>query len=448
MNAEAKTRNSCFAAQGLTSEMTHAHNDVEALQVPSALHTLTSAVGSLWVFVDQLSQKLELRRQEFRSVQAAVEGILQSQEDCECLDVGGTRFHVGRGALGGRGQNFFSMLVSNEFPSECGSDGCVFIDRDPEHFALVLHYLREGEVHVPLQWTGLLREATYYGLQEFSTAKHCLTILPCGSAAHVYDAGGWQRLVSLTRPPYCGGATSWSGALTALVKSNKGYCVDLLDPISLTWKTVTEFAVSVYCGMPQIAAAGARLFCTFSSTAQGMMYTADGQWEVLPRMAEACRCAYAMCAMGDGIVVAGGMHTGNWQDLCNVERYSLDAKRWEPLPNMTCARCCPGATVWQGKLIVVGGRSRHGGVLSSVEAYDPDTGAWQAMPPLLHAREYPQVVVYADKLIVLDGLDGDAGWVEEVEQYHPDAQLWKVIHCVEGGGIGAAVSLPRRLWTY
>ena len=36
----------------------------------------------------------------------------------------------------------------------------------------------------------------------------------------------------------------------------------------------------------------------------------------------------------------------------------------------------------------------------------------------------------------------------EVEHYDAEAQLWKVTHSVAGGGCGARVNLPRRLWAH
>ena len=428
-------------------QMTHPHMNVDALQVPSALHILAGTIGSLWACVDGLEQELGLRRREFRSVRAEVEGIRQSQEEWECLDVGGTCFHAARGVLGGNHDQFFSVLLSEEFASERGSDGTIFIDRDPEHFPLILHYLREGEVHMPVQGKGLLREARYYGLQELSATKCCLTILPCdGSAAHVYDGLGWQRLPSVAVPAATECVTCWGGRLTASVPRNYRHCVDVLDPMPLQWNRVSE---SPGHFIRSIAAVGSQLFARSSTSGHVAAYITNGQWEMLPRMSQDHRCGYAICAMGSGIAAVGGMCPSTAQFLRTVERFSVTEKQWEQLPEMGHARYCPGATMWQGKLVVVGGY-RDGRFLNSAEAYDPDRGVWQAMPPLVHARYAPVVVVYGGRLIVSGGYT-DCFYddrVAEVEEYDVDAQLWKVIHCVEGGGLAAVVSLPRRLWKY
>ena len=440
-------------------QMTHA----PSLQVCNAPEILAFAVGSLRASVERLKHELGLRRREFRAVLAEVEGISRCQEDWECLDIGGTRFHAGRDVLGGRGKHLFSTLVSEEFPSERGSDGSVFIDRDPEHFALVLQYLREGQVHVPVregqvhvsvQWKALLREFRYYGVQEFSREKYCLMILPRdGSAAHVYDSVRWQRLPSLpssNRPflatmcPLC-----WCGRRTVLLLVGSGkYRIDVLDPVLWTWNTLSTFEDLELWARYRLATAGSQLFCYPMVTPSAVrVYQPDGQWDMLPRMTEARRCTYAVCAMGDGIAAIGGMCANTGQVLCTVERFSVNKKQWERLPDMPRARCLSGATMWQGKLIVVGGYGGYDGVpLSFVDVYDPDTAAWHAMPPLPEACGCPTVVVYDGRLIVFGGVrffrpDADP---DEVAEYDADAQVWKVIHRVRG--LGAVVPVPQWLW--
>uniref|UniRef100_A0A7S4CC63 Uncharacterized protein n=1 Tax=Eutreptiella gymnastica TaxID=73025 RepID=A0A7S4CC63_9EUGL len=147
----------------------------------------------------------------------------------------------------------------------------------------------------------------------------------------------------------------------------------------------------------------------------------------------------------DGIAAIGGEQYTTKQELRIVERFSLSEKRWERLPDMPSERSFAGATMWRGKLIVVGGWVR-GRCLNTVEAYDAVAGAWQAMPSLLHPRVDPELAIFGGALVVFDGWNGGV-LVDEVEQYDADAQLWKVIHRVKGGGLGAVMSLPRRLWT-
>ena len=56
---------------------------------------------------------------------------------------------------------------------------------------------------MPVPWKSGMREAAFCGLQDSSTAKHYLTILPHdGSTAHVYDVVGWQRLMAVANLPF------------------------------------------------------------------------------------------------------------------------------------------------------------------------------------------------------------------------------------------------------
>lgn len=87
------------------------------------------------------------------------------------LDVGGSEFCVERQDLL-RVESFFSVLVSDDFASEVGADGTIFVDRDPTHFPDVLAMLRwqqnRPSAHnlrgVKAMCAALGRELHFYGL--------------------------------------------------------------------------------------------------------------------------------------------------------------------------------------------------------------------------------------------------------------------------------------------
>uniref|UniRef100_A0A6B2LV56 Potassium channel tetramerisation-type BTB domain-containing protein n=1 Tax=Arcella intermedia TaxID=1963864 RepID=A0A6B2LV56_9EUKA len=61
------------------------------------------------------------------------------------------------------------MMFSGRFPIDQDRDGCIFIDRSPKHFGLILDFLRGGVVNLPSDESALqeiLREFTYYKLQD------------------------------------------------------------------------------------------------------------------------------------------------------------------------------------------------------------------------------------------------------------------------------------------
>lgn len=81
------------------------------------------------------------------------------------LNVGGTRFMTTSGTLLNHSPNFFTALLSGQH-SVCKDDkGYYFIDRDPEHFRLVLLFLRTGALVLPTQMSEreqLMEEFRFY----------------------------------------------------------------------------------------------------------------------------------------------------------------------------------------------------------------------------------------------------------------------------------------------
>ena len=427
----ASTEDGCFGSGGGATQ-----------QAPSALQILTSTVKSIEAAADHMHRQLGLRRQQFWALVESVLAINEGQGDLECLDVGGTRFHAGCGVLGGRGAHFLSVLVSKEFPSECGSEGCIFIDRDPEHFPLVLQYLRDGSGLVPQERAALRRETRFYGLPDFDGLKSCLLVMPhVGGAVHVYKSGAWRRLPSIVTRHRHISLAFWNESWAA-VRVGAG-ALQTLDPTSCTWQTHPRSAFEWASLWTQLVTVGPRLF--YSGTKAGQVWVLDGDqggWAALPRMAQP-RLGYSMCAMGDGLVAVGGRYFPT--SLRSVERFSCGVQRWAPLPDMTQPRAYPGVVMWRGKLVVVGGVG-PALPLNSVEAYDPLSGTWQAMPPLRHGRIFPSVVVYEGSPIVVSGMDSNDTPVGEVEQYDAEAQAWRVLHTIDDAGPAAVGLLPSRLW--
>ena len=417
-------------------------------QAPNAVQILTSTIESIEAAADRIQRQLGLRRQQFRALAESVAAINEGQGDWECLDVGGTCFHAGCGVLGSRGAHFLSVLVSKEFPSERGSEGCIFIDRDPEHFPLVLQYLRDGSMLVPQERAALRRETRFYGLPDFDGVKSCLLVLPRGGGAvHAYESGAWQRLPSVVTKHNHVSLAFWNERWAAV--QDRGACfgdvLETLDPTWCTWHPLPRSVVDWFTS--QLVTVGSRLFCDTPRPGQIAVLDRDkGCWAALPTMAWP-REEYSMCAMGDGLVVVGGWGGWGLSVLSSVERFCCDLQRWAPLPDMIEPRICPGVAMWRGKLVVAGGcrdYCRRTAPYNSVEAYDPLAGTWQAMPPLRHARTSPSVVVYEGSLIVVSGEGSDYVSVDEVEQFDAEAQAWRAIHTIEGAGPAAVGLLPRQ----
>lgn len=81
------------------------------------------------------------------------------------LNVGGRRFSTSRQTLTWVPDSFFTSLLSGRISSLRDETGAIFIDRDPDLFSRILHFLRTKEVdfkHVDL--STLRHEAEFYGI--------------------------------------------------------------------------------------------------------------------------------------------------------------------------------------------------------------------------------------------------------------------------------------------
>uniref|UniRef100_A0A7S4GC72 BTB domain-containing protein n=1 Tax=Eutreptiella gymnastica TaxID=73025 RepID=A0A7S4GC72_9EUGL len=423
------------------------------MQVPRPLHLLTSIVEALQAAVARRRERLALQQQQFGMVRAEVEALNRWQEEVECLDVGGQRFHARSAVLSGHADHYLSALVSGNFAAAREADDSLFIDRDPQHFALILQHLREGTTSVPHGAAArgqLRREAQYYGLSEsmgLSGTRTCLFAV--GESAAIYDSNT-RQWVEIEKPQPCrrlgdfDDFRPWGGRLVRI----------LFNRASIVSRIPSEFFVGVFNAMswrwdvldvipspdPQhLASVGSRLFCQVSPSF--LEYQGNGHWERLPGMIVDREEGFSgLCALGDSLVVVGGYHPSPQITLASVEQFSLSERKWVQLPDMLCARIDPCVTVWQGKLIVAGGWGFSYEDMSSMESFDPISGVWQPMPSFPHADCLLQLVVCEDTLFAF-ARRPDRGPV--VHKYSLETQSWQPFPVpVRSWSSAAVVTLP------
>jgi hypothetical protein len=73
---------------------------------------------------------------------------LYQHGDIVKLNVGGRRFTTSRQTLTWVQDSFFSSLLSGRIPSLKDEAGAIFVDRDPDVFVPILHFLRSREVNL------------------------------------------------------------------------------------------------------------------------------------------------------------------------------------------------------------------------------------------------------------------------------------------------------------
>ena len=269
--------------------------------------------------------------------------------------------------------------------------GRLFIDRDPQHFALILQHLREGTTSVPrsaLARGQLRREAQYYGLSEsmgLSGTQTCLFVVGRESTA-IYNSKTHQWVEIETPQSRWGhwgfhAFRPWGGRLVRIIPNpefdrDRPWFVGVFNAVSWRWDAL-DVIPSRYAVQLALVAVGSQLFCQLNRPLELLEYQGNGHWERLPGMiVDRDPRRFGLCTLGDGLVVVGGCHPSHLMPLASVEQFSLSERKWVQLPDTLCARIQPCVTVWQRKLIVAGGWGFSYEDMSSMESFDPISGVW------------------------------------------------------------------------
>ncbi|CAL2033952.1 unnamed protein product [Caenorhabditis brenneri] len=80
------------------------------------------------------------------------------------LNIGGTQFQTTESTLT-RFDGFFKTILETDVPVTKDETGAFFIDRDPTHFRLILNFMRDGDVELPVckqEIKEISKEAQYY----------------------------------------------------------------------------------------------------------------------------------------------------------------------------------------------------------------------------------------------------------------------------------------------
>jgi hypothetical protein len=106
------------------------------------------------------------------------------------FNVGGVRYEVSMSLLDAYPKTMLATSASKQWHEN--PDGEIFIERDGKRFRLVLDYMRDGRVHLPIRASrdALLLDLEYYGFEDVSTAD----ILGNPAAKFLYDQStAWKQ---------------------------------------------------------------------------------------------------------------------------------------------------------------------------------------------------------------------------------------------------------------
>ncbi len=115
-------------------------------------------------------------------------------------------------------------------------------------------------------------------------------------------------------------------------------------------------------------------------------------------------------AAGGGFIYAiGGQfgHDRSAQDVDRVHRYDPATDTWTTVASLPYPRSHfePGTLVWNGRIVIVGGRNNmeKRETVADVTMYDPVADVWLALPPLPEALLAPAAAAFGGRLVVANG---------------------------------------------
>ena len=413
---------------------------------------------------------LDTARSEFTRRAQEVAVVNEDQGDCWYLDIGGSPFHTTTRALRSRPAHFFSTMTSPFFPSEADATGYTFIDRDPEWFALLLGFLRDGRAPLPRERAShsrVLREARYYGIEGLThpldSAQH---VVVCGWGRedphrfrpHVatYDcrAGAWVRrralLPDATAPPWA----SWDDPdapplepITGCVFQDRLYMA--IDGKVLHSEALGGLEDSKWTELKSdprfveererlriVGALGGRIWGMCSrddSDDSDDEYSRHHLWtfDTVSKAWEwrGFRTSWwygddpAACIREGRLIVAGV----SGYTLCFqvwVRAFDEDGRETILLPSLCEPRSNAAAVTLDGTVVVIGGQAPGGAPLRSVEEWRSGRG-WRLIAPLHTARSGCAAVVVGGCVMVVGGRDAEDRGLRSVELYVPWLDEWR-----------------------
>ena len=310
--------------------------------------------------------------------------------------------------------SFLATLFSGVFPSEADEDGCMFIDRDPALFRLILDGLRRGSMDPELEDRArrgaLLRELRFYGLPRLAAGVRgpvtlCLRGSTTRTIAPYFKAGRHHQDIPLPPEALLADADiEWVGELDqrlVLISVNGDDPCQILtyDPAARRWLWVA--------GDGTTGRSRCQVGPTFAYdfVKLGHQVVWDGLDAAVP-WAYSCRqrsCGPVHLPVFprsadtlDGTeYVAGELSTSS---RARVFRYSPDANTFEDLKCPTKCRSPETNFVFcsSTKLFVILGKPDQSN--AEVWEYDPNASVWRALPKIPHRAicDWPSVRWRAD----------------------------------------------------
>mgnify|MGYP002714294494 CR=1 FL=1 len=102
------------------------------------------------------------------------------------LNVGGKRFTTSKSTLCSVSDTFFTAMLMGGIPTSRDDSGAIFIDRDPDLFAIILNYLRTNKLHNVNEhnFDSLMDEAKFFSItplvKKLELRENMMSAQTCG----------------------------------------------------------------------------------------------------------------------------------------------------------------------------------------------------------------------------------------------------------------------------
>ena len=124
-------------------------------------------------------------------------------------------------------------------------------------------------------------------------------------------------------------------------------------------------------------------------------------WDVVAQMYDK-RKGFCACSFINGIYVFGGFLEGENTSSCLG--LSTTNKMWREIARMNESRYNASCVVFEGKIVVTGGRNDNYIDLNTVEAYDHINDSWTKMPNMIEEKYCHKSVAIKNKLFIVSYL--------------------------------------------
>ena len=150
----------------------------------------------------------------------------------------------------------------------------------------------------------------------------------------------------------------------------------------------------------------------YDNTNKVMVYDIhSGEWATLPPYKT---CFFGMTVIDNQLVLVGGVEVGEAKSKV-LGAWRTASKEWvHPYPDMPTARRSCSAVTYKEWLVVAGGISEKGGILTSVEVMNTSNKQWSTAPPLPVGWSEMKAAIVGDMRYFMGGFTSEDATTKKV----------------------------------